>query len=50
MGAFFPYFDIQPSVIGLAFGLAVLLSILAAAIPAYRASQLKVVDSLRRVA
>jgi len=50
MGAFFPYFDIQPSIIGLAFGLAVLLSILAAALPAYRASQLKVVDSLRRVA
>lgn len=50
MGAFFPYFRLQPPLIGLAFGLAILLSILAAALPARRAARLKVVDSLRRIA
>lgn len=49
MGSFFPYFRIQPSIALLAMGLAVLLSLLAAVLPAYRASRLQVVDSLRRV-
>ncbi|MET0791601.1 MAG: ABC transporter permease [Polyangiaceae bacterium] len=49
MGSFFPYFRIQPSITLLAMGLAVLLSLLAAMWPAYRASRLQVVDSLRRV-
>lgn len=50
MGSLFPYFRVQPTIAGLAFGLTVALSVVAAALPAYRASKLKVVDSLRRVA
>jgi putative ABC transport system permease protein len=49
MGAIFPYFDVQPELAALSMGLALLASLLAAVIPAYRASKLKVVDSLRRV-
>jgi putative ABC transport system permease protein len=49
MGAIFPYFRVQPELAAGALALALLASLLAAAIPAYRASQLKVVDSLRRV-
>ena len=49
MGAMFPYFRVQPSLAALSMGLAVGASLLASAIPAYRASKLKVVDSLRRV-
>ena len=49
MGAIFPYFRVQPSLAATALALAVVGSLLAAAIPAYRASKLKVVDSLRRV-
>jgi putative ABC transport system permease protein len=50
IGAFFPYFMVTPGVAALAFGLALLLGALAAAIPAYLAANLKVVDALRRVA
>jgi putative ABC transport system permease protein len=50
MGTFFPYFNIDPRTTVMALGLAVLLGGIAAAWPAYRASQLKVVDALRRVA
>ncbi|MDQ2644436.1 MAG: FtsX-like permease family protein [Myxococcota bacterium] len=49
MGAIFPYFRVQPSLAALSMGLALGASLLASAIPAYRASKLKVVDSLRRV-
>jgi putative ABC transport system permease protein len=49
MGAIFPYFRVQPALAAIAMGLALLASVVAAAIPAYRASKLKVVDSLRRV-
>jgi putative ABC transport system permease protein len=49
MGAMFPYFRVQPSLAASALALAVVGSLLAAAVPAYRASKLKVVDSLRRV-
>src|SRR5688500_8585439 len=49
MGAIFPYFRVQPALAATALGLALVGSLLAAAIPAYRASKLKVVDSLRRV-
>ncbi len=49
MGAMFPYFRVQPSLAALSMGLALGASLLASAIPAYRASKLKVVDSLRRV-
>jgi putative ABC transport system permease protein len=50
MGSFFPYFRLEAAnaLLGLAF--AVLLGAIAGAIPAWRASRLKVVDSLRRVA
>lgn len=49
MGAFFPFFRLQPGVVLTAMLLAVALSLLAAAIPAYGAAKLKVIDSLRRV-
>jgi putative ABC transport system permease protein len=48
MGAFFPFFRIDPTTIVWALVLAALLGLLAAAIPAYNASRLKVVDALRR--
>jgi putative ABC transport system permease protein len=50
MGAFFPFFRIDPKLAALAFGLAVLISVLASIIPARQAAALNVVDSLRRVA
>jgi len=50
MGSFFPYFRIQPVVALAAVLLAVGLGALAAVIPAYRASKLRVIDALRRVA
>jgi putative ABC transport system permease protein len=50
MGSFFPYFRIQPVIAVLAVVLAIGLGAVAAAIPAYRASQLRVIDALRRVA
>jgi len=49
MGSFFPYFSIPPETWGLSLGLAVLLGILAAALPAYQAAKLDVVASLRSV-
>jgi putative ABC transport system permease protein len=48
MGAFFPFFRIDPRTIVWALVLAALLGLLAAALPAYNASRLKVVDALRR--
>jgi putative ABC transport system permease protein len=48
MGAFFPFFRIDPRTIVWALVLAALLGLLAAAIPAYSVSRLKVVDALRR--
>ena len=50
MGQFFPYFRVPPMVTVTALGLAILLGLLAAAIPAWVASRLRVVDALRRVA
>jgi putative ABC transport system permease protein len=50
VGSFFPYFRIEPTTAVIAFVLAVGLGAVAASIPAYRASQLRVVDALRRVA
>jgi putative ABC transport system permease protein len=50
MGAWFPYFRLVPENIVLAIFLAALLGGAAAVIPAWRASQLKVVDAVRRVA
>jgi putative ABC transport system permease protein len=49
MGAFFPFFRIDPQTIVWAMVLAALLGVIAAALPAYNASRLKVVDALRRV-
>ncbi len=49
LGAFFPFFRVSPSVAGLALGLAVLLGVLAAVIPARGAARLEVVSALRRV-
>ena len=50
MGSMFPYFRISAPVAALAVALAVVLGALAAVLPAYRASKLRVVDALRRVA
>jgi putative ABC transport system permease protein len=49
MRGFFPFFRIDPSTIVLALVCATLLGLVAAVIPAYRASKLNVIDSLRRV-
>jgi putative ABC transport system permease protein len=50
MGNFFPWFRLAPEVAITAMALAGGLGLLAAIIPAYLASRLKVVDALRRVA
>jgi len=49
MGAFFPYFRIDPKTPPIALGLSLLLGVFAAIIPAYRASQLDVASSLRKI-
>lgn len=48
MGAFFPFFRIDPATIVWAIILAIILGVVAAALPAYNASRLKVIDALRR--
>jgi putative ABC transport system permease protein len=48
MGAFFPFFRIDPATIVWALVLAMFLGAVAAALPAYNASRLKVIDALRR--
>jgi len=50
MPQFFPFFSIPKSVVVMALVLALVLGLAAAAIPAVRASRLKVTDALRRVA
>jgi putative ABC transport system permease protein len=50
MGSFFPYFRLVPANMLLAVVLAAVLGGAAAVIPAWRASQLRVVDAVRRVA
>jgi putative ABC transport system permease protein len=49
MGNMFPQFKVQPTVAAFAFGLATLLGLLAAILPARQASRLQVVEALRRV-
>lgn len=49
MGAFFPYFRIEPTTAIAALLLAIALGLLAAALPAYQASKLNVVNALRKV-
>jgi|RhiMethySRZTD1v2_1073278.scaffolds.fasta_scaffold17912_4 putative ABC transport system permease protein len=49
MGGFFPYFRIENTTAVAAMGLAIAFSLIAAALPAYRAANLKVTDALRRV-
>ncbi len=50
MGSFFPYFRLVPENMILAIALSALLGGAAAVLPAWRASQLRVVDAVRRVA
>jgi putative ABC transport system permease protein len=50
MGSIFPYFHLEPNNMLLAMILSAALGAAAAAIPAWRASQLRVVDAVRRVA
>ena len=49
MGSFFPFFQILPATAIAAMTLALVLAGTAAALPAYRASRLRVTDALRRV-
>jgi putative ABC transport system permease protein len=49
MGAFFPFFRLNPATAAVAVFLSILLGAVAATIPAIRASRLSVVDSLRRI-
>jgi putative ABC transport system permease protein len=50
MGAFLPYFQLQLETAVLSVGLSAALGAAAAAIPAWRASTLRVVDAIRRIA
>ncbi len=50
MGSMFPYFRLETANVVLAMGLAALLGAAAAVVPAWRASQLRVIDAVRRVA
>jgi len=50
MGAFFPYFRLNTANLLLGLALAALLGAAAAAFPAWRASRLRVVDAVRRIA
>jgi putative ABC transport system permease protein len=50
MGAYFPYFRLQGGVAAMAMGISMLLSTAASALPAYRASRLRVIEALRRTA
>jgi putative ABC transport system permease protein len=50
MGGFFPYFRLETGNILLGMALAALLGAAASTIPAWRASKLKIVDAVRRVA
>jgi putative ABC transport system permease protein len=50
MGAFFPYFRLETTNMLVGLGVAALLGGLAAALPAWRASKLRVVDAIRRIA
>lgn len=50
MGAWFPYFRIEKTIMAAAVLLAMGLSITASLIPAYRASRMSVTDALRRIA
>ena len=48
MGAFFPFFRIDPTTVVVALVLSAVVGAVAAALPAYNASKLRVVDALRR--
>jgi putative ABC transport system permease protein len=50
MGTLFPYFRLVPENMILAIALSALLGGAAAVLPAWRASQLRVIDAVRRVA
>lgn len=50
MGAFFPYFRVDPRTAAVAMGLALVLAGLASVIPALNASRLKAIDALKRLA
>lgn len=49
MGAFFPFFRVDPATAGVAFALAIGLGLLSSVIPAIQAARLNVLDALRRV-
>ena len=49
MGNMFPQFKVQPEIAAFAFGLAMVLGLVAAILPARKASRLQVVEALRRV-
>ncbi len=50
MGAFLPYFRLAPETAALGVGIAATLGAAAAAVPAWRAARVRVVDAVRRVA
>ncbi len=49
MGGFFPFFRVSSTTALMGVGLAILLGVAAAAIPAYRSSKIEIVDAIRRV-
>ena len=50
MGNYFPYFHLEPSAVAVGVTLAAILGAAAAALPAWQASKMHVVDAVRRVA
>jgi putative ABC transport system permease protein len=50
MGTVFPYFRLEPLMIATGIALAAILAGAAAAIPAWQASKLRVIDAVRRIA
>ncbi len=50
MGGFFPFFDIAPETSAMALGLACVLGLFAAILPARRAARLNAIDAIRRIA
>jgi putative ABC transport system permease protein len=48
-GAMFPYFRIEPQTALMALALAIMLAVVASALPAWRASRLTVTEALRRL-
>ena len=50
MGTLFPIFNVSPQTVAMQFGAALVVGLVAAAVPAWRAARIRIVDGLRAVA